>query len=273
MAEQMKLSFLATTASKIDELPIVNGQFILIKDTNTIAVDMNDKRTKYEQIITLASDSDRSSILAPVNGVFYFVVETNSLWKYDQGWKMICSAQSLVPAGGSSGQVLTKQSDTNGDVTGAESAVDGHIAIFDGATGKVIRDSEVSIDSLNDVIQKAHEHANKTQLDSFTKTQEEILSEASADAASKVSALSEEMEGKLAEKVDATTVDGKITTAKSEILESVDDKIGDLGESATVADYVTKVVGSGGADVAGQIDAALAEAKEYTDQSLTITEF
>lgn len=117
MAERMKLSFLATTASKIDELPIVNGQFILIKDTNTIAVDMNDKRTKYEQIITLESDSDRSSILAPVNGVFYFVVETNSLWKYDQGWKMICSAQSLVPAGGSSGQVLTKQSDTNGDVS------------------------------------------------------------------------------------------------------------------------------------------------------------
>ena len=131
----------------------------------------------------------------------------------------------------------------------------------------------MSINSLNDVIQKAHEHANKTQLDSFTKTQEEILSEASADAASKVSALSEEMEGKLAEKVDATTVDGKITTAKSEILESVDGKIGDLGESATVVDYVAKVVGSGGADVAGQIDAALAEAKEYTDQSLTITEF
>ena len=117
MAEQMKLSFLATTDSKIDELPIVNGQFILIKDINTIAVDMNDKRTKYEQIITLASDSDRSSILAPVNGVFYFVVETNSLWKYDQEWQMICSAQSLVPAGGSSGQVLTKQSDNNGDVS------------------------------------------------------------------------------------------------------------------------------------------------------------
>lgn len=116
MAEQMKLSFLATTASKIDELPIVNGQFILIKDINTIAVDMNDKRTKYEQIITLASDSDRSSILAPVNGVFYFVVETNSLWKYDQGWKMICSAQSTIPTGGSNGQILKKKSDSDYDV-------------------------------------------------------------------------------------------------------------------------------------------------------------
>lgn len=116
MAEQMKLSFLATTASKIDELPIVNGQFILIKDINTIAVDMNDKRTKYEQIITLASDSDRSSILAPVNGIFYFVVETNSLWKYDQGWKMICSAQSAIPTGGSNGQILKKKSDSDYDV-------------------------------------------------------------------------------------------------------------------------------------------------------------
>lgn len=31
--------------------------------------------------------------------------------------------------------------------------------------------------------------------------------------------------------------------------------------------------GSGGADVAEQIDEALAQAKAYTDQSLTITEF
>src|SRR5699024_2861993 len=98
----------------------------------------------------------------------------------------------------SNADFMIVQGNIDGAVTGAESAVDGHIAIFDGATGKVIKDSEVSIDSLNDAIQKAHEHANKTQLDSFTKTQEEILSEASADAASKVSALSEGMEGKLA---------------------------------------------------------------------------
>lgn len=194
---------------------------------------------------------------------------------------------------------MVVQGNIDGAVTGADSSTDGHIVVFNGATGKVIKDSNVAIASLNDAIAKAHEHTNKTQLDSFTKTQEEILSEATTDAQSKVSNLKAELEEEIATKadavnvytktdidgklgtitqnlntkVDASTVDSKVATSKEDILESIDTKIGDLGESATVVDYVTKVVGSGGADVAGQIDAALAEAKEYTDQSLTITEF
>lgn len=194
---------------------------------------------------------------------------------------------------------MVVQGNIDGAVTGADSSTDGHIVVFNGATGKVIKDSNVAIASLNDAIAKAHEHTNKTQLDSFTKTQEEILSEASTDAQSKVSNLKAELEEEIATKadavnvytktdidgklgtitqnlntkVDASTVDSKVAASKEDILESIDTKIGDLGESGTVVDYVTKVVGSGGADVAGQIDAALAEAKEYTDQSLTITEF
>lgn len=204
-------------------------------------------------------------------------------------------------ATGSAGNTdfMVVQANIDGAVTGADSSTDGHIVVFNGATGKVIKDSNVAIASLNDAISKAHEHTNKTQLDSFTKTQEEILSEASTDAQSKVSNLKAELEEEIATKadavnvytktdidgklgtitqnlntkVDASTVDSKVAASKEDILESIDTKIGDLGESATVVDYVTKVVGSGGADVAGQIDAALAEAKEYTDQSLTITEF
>lgn len=155
----------------------------------------------------------------------------------------------------------------------------------------------------NDAITKAHEHTNKTQLDSFTKTQEQILSEAHDDAASQISTVQTTLEESIATKADASnvysktdiddklstinqnlntkvdvaTVDGKIETAKTETLEeaaeAVSAKIGDLGESQTVVEYVTKVVGSGGADVAEQIDEALAQAKAYTDQSLTITEF
>ena len=82
-------------------------------------------------------------------------------------------------------------------------------------------------------------------------------------------------------KVDSATVDSKIAAAKTEILEEaataagddLDAKIGDLGESATVVEFVNKVVGSGGTDVAQQIDEALAQAKAYTDTALTITEF
>lgn len=194
---------------------------------------------------------------------------------------------------------MVVQANIDGAVTGADSSTDGHIVVFNGATGKVIKDSNVAISSLNDAIAKAHEHTNKTQLDSFTKTQEEILSEASTDAQSKISALKSELEEEIATKadtssvytktdidgklgtitqnlntkVDASTVDSKVAASKEDILESINTKIGDLGDSETVVDYVTKVVGSGGTDVAGQIDEALAQAKAYTDQSLTITEF
>ena len=126
------------------------------------------------------------------------------------------------------------QANINGAVTGAETSVDGNIVIFNGATGKIIKDSNVNISSLNDTISKAHEHTNKTILDSYDKTQTEL-----------------------------------ITSANN----YVDTKIGDLGESEDVVSYVNLVVGSGGSDVAEQINEAIATAKAYTDTALTIVEF
>lgn len=208
-------------------------------------------------------------------------------------------------ADGSAGNTdfMVVQANIDGAVTGADSAVDGHIVVFNGATGKVIKDSNVAIASLNDAIAKAHEHTNKTQLDTYTRTQTELLSDAHDDAASQIDTVKSTLEESIATKantadvytktdidgklntinqnlntkVDAATVDSKIEEATPGILadaaEAVNSKIGDLGESQTVVEYVTKAVGSGGIDVAEQIDEALAQAKAYTDQSLTITEF
>ena len=205
------------------------------------------------------------------------------------------------------------QSNIDGAVTSADaSAVDGEIVVMSGATGKVIKSSKINMTDLSDAIAKAHEHTNKSQLDTYDKTQTELLAEASKDAQSKVDTLKTtvdkkadksttlagygitdaynktEIESKLKvitdnvnTKVDADTVDAKITEAKPDILseaaqsanEALNTKVGDLGESATVKDYVDKAVGSGGADIAGQIDEAIKQAKAYTDEALTVTEF
>ena len=212
-------------------------------------------------------------------------------------------------ADGTSGNsdFMVVQANIDGAVTGAESSTDGHIVVFNGATGKVIKDSEVSIASLTDAIAKAHEHTNKTQLDTFTKTETELLQAAHDDAAGQILTVKTELEESISAKADAstvytktdidskintieqnlntkvdgTTVDSKIASAKTDILEEaataaseqLDGKIGDLGESNTVVDYINLAVGSGGTDVAEQIDNALAQAKAYTDESLMITEF
>lgn len=208
---------------------------------------------------------------------------------------------------------IVLQSNIDGAVTSADaSAVDGEIVVMSGATGKVIKSSKINMTALSDAIAKAHEHTNKTQLDTYDKSQSELLAEASKDAQSKVDTLKTtvdkkadkattlagygitdaynktEIESKLKTitdnvntKVDAATVDAKIAEAKPGILseasqsanEALNTKVGDLGESKTVKDYVDKAVGSGGADIAGQIDEAIKQAKAYTDEALTVTEF
>lgn len=206
---------------------------------------------------------------------------------------------------------MVVQANIDGAVTGADSSVDGHIVVFNGATGKVIKDSNVAIASLNDAITKAHEHANKTQLDTYTKTQTELLSDAHDDAASQITTIKStldesialkansadvytktDIDGKLSTinqnlntKVDAATVDSKIEEATPGILAdaaeaastALEDRIGGIPAESTIKSYIDSVAGSGSADVGEAIEQAKSEAiqtaKEYTDTALTVTEF
>ena len=224
---------------------------------------------------------------------------------------LIVKDYNVESASNTDGIVL--QSNIDGAVTSADpSAIEGEIVVMSGATGKVIKSSKVNISALNEAIAKAHEHANKDKLDTYTKTQTELLNEASTDAQSKVDALKNTVDGKADKattlagygiedaytktdidgklkvikdnvntKVDAVTVDSKISAAKPGILseaaqaanEALNTKVGDLGESSTVVDYVKRAVGSGGVDITDQINDAIKQSKAYTDEKLTITEF
>lgn len=213
--------------------------------------------------------------------------------------------------GASNADFMVVQANIDGAVTGADSSTDGHIVVFNGSTGKVIKDSNVTIASLNDAISKAHTHSNKAVLDSYTKTEEELLEAAATDAASKVSALESSIEEELATKanaadvysksdidsklqtinqnlntkVDAATVDSKIEAATTEILEdaataaseALAARVGDIPQESTIKSYIDSAVGAGGADVGEAIEQAKQEAinisKQYTDTALTITEF
>lgn len=211
---------------------------------------------------------------------------------------------------------IVLQANIDGAVTGAESSIDGEIVVFSGATGKVIKSSKINMTALNDAISKAHEHTNKTQLDTYDKTQAELLQAASTDAQAKVDELKKTVDGKADKstslagygiedaynkteieaklkiitenvntKVDTSTVDNKITTAKEEIEKeyntAIDTKlakrVGDISLETDLKTYIDNAVGSGGTASAEAISKAKQEAintsKAYTDEVLTIKEF
>ena len=85
MADNM-ISVIGTVSSRLPDIPIVNQQIIFVKDQRKIALDLNDKRTFYNEIITLDNDQSRSNLSEPINGCFYFVISTAVLWFYKDNW-------------------------------------------------------------------------------------------------------------------------------------------------------------------------------------------
>ena len=80
------LSAIATVGSRVKDLKINDGQLIFVRDKHRIALDFGGKRTFYNQIEELATEEDRTSLVEPVAGLFYFVIETAVLWVYRDGW-------------------------------------------------------------------------------------------------------------------------------------------------------------------------------------------
>lgn len=182
---------------------------------------------------------------------------------------------------------LVVQANVDGAVTGPAASTDANIVVFDGITGKKIKDSAVTLASLQDAIAKAHEHTNKDILDSFTKNETELLSEVDSKINTALGdyATTEDLADYVTQETYNTKIgqlDSTIGTIQTNLntkitADDLAERVGEIPAETTIKDYVDTAVGSGGADVAEQILAAKNEAiqtaKEYTDTSLTITEF
>lgn len=232
--------------------------------------------------------------------------------KCEAGDLIIC-IKAYAQEGAGNADFMVVQANIDGAVTStATTSTVGDIVVFDAATGRVIKSSGVNIASLNDAIAKSHEHANKAKLDTYNKSQTELLQTAKTEAQTLVDAVKKTIEGKadkattlagygitdaytkpeveaklktlsdnINTKVDASTVDSKIDAAKQEVTtaykQAINTRIGDIPESTSVKQYIDNAIGSGGTDVADQIAQAKAEvieaSKTYTNECLTVVEF
>lgn len=76
---------IATTSDRVKDLVIKNGQLVFIQDKGRIAFDFKDKRTFYNQITELDTEYERSSLESPSSG-YYFIIESATLWLYQDEW-------------------------------------------------------------------------------------------------------------------------------------------------------------------------------------------
>lgn len=90
---QMRIVY--TTSNRLDELNIEDGQIIFVVDTRTIYFDMKNKRTSYSTIFVFETEDERLAMESPAQG-FYFVEETNVVWRYKTQWIQI-TPQGLNP--------------------------------------------------------------------------------------------------------------------------------------------------------------------------------
>lgn len=86
------MKFIVTNAKKLNDIKIVSGQLIFVRDERIIYLD-SDIRTPFTQMIYVSTEAQRQTIASPLKG-FYFVEETSILWHFDKtkGWEQITSA-------------------------------------------------------------------------------------------------------------------------------------------------------------------------------------
>jgi hypothetical protein len=93
------VSFKRTIKSKLDLLPIVEGQMTFVKDTQELYFDMSSSvRTKSTDIVELDTEDERINLVTPINDKIYFVHSTRRFWLYTNlSWQIISGEGASEP--------------------------------------------------------------------------------------------------------------------------------------------------------------------------------
>ena len=94
------ISVIVANASRLSDIPIVDGQLIFVQDVHTVAFDFLGKRVFYNQIHELSTDEDRKNLENPCPYGFYFVIDHATLWRYTDRWiKITTEPEDVVYIG------------------------------------------------------------------------------------------------------------------------------------------------------------------------------
>lgn len=128
------LSVCATTGSRLSDLVIKEGQLIFVQDKHRIALDYKGKRVFYNQIAEIATEEERAALI-PESGMFYFVINSAVLWRYDTKWVQLTTPPQDVMFIGVGlpelGSTNTLYVNKNGGISIWDAEISGYITVAD----------------------------------------------------------------------------------------------------------------------------------------------
>ena len=131
---------IATTSSRIRELPIKDGQLVFIRDLGRIAFDFKGQRVFYNQIVELDTEADRQALENPLNG-YYFIIDSACLWHYKDEWVQITEKPQEILFIGTELPQLGQQGKLYVDTDDRE------ISVWDEETDKYITVSNFTVEA------------------------------------------------------------------------------------------------------------------------------
>lgn len=85
-----KLKLIETIQTKLPTLSKTDGQLIVVRDNASLHIDLDGNRIYISDWIDIETDTDRLAMLTPLNNKYYYVVETNKIWRYISGsWVLV----------------------------------------------------------------------------------------------------------------------------------------------------------------------------------------
>lgn len=167
MSVLMKPTYVSSAT--LSTLPIVDGQQIICIDNGMQFIDFNNTRIVITNIIPLEEDMERTSMSSPLNGKFYFVRSTTTLWHYNNQWIKITDNFTHTESSVAPGTYIRVTTDTYGHITDANNDP---IAISEGGTGGTT--TKEALDNLG--ITEFNDTTN-TRLDALEASVTQILSQ------------------------------------------------------------------------------------------------
>lgn len=88
-----KMKLIYTSAERLNDLPIADGQIIWVPNDNMLCLDMHDYRFTYKTIRTFPTEEARLNDSLAQEG-FYYVEATNLIWRKTANgtWRQVTSS-------------------------------------------------------------------------------------------------------------------------------------------------------------------------------------